>query len=53
MARGALDPAKCCIACSRCTELMRAGSTPGCAVRDHPLYAALHRDATHAAGSGS
>ncbi|MGE5199177.1 MAG: hypothetical protein ACM3H9_06025 [Rhodospirillaceae bacterium] len=53
MARGALDPAKCCIACSRCTELMRAGSTPGCAVRDHPLYAALHRDAARAAGSRS
>ena len=37
MARGALVPVKCCIACSRCTELMRMGSTAGCAVRDHPL----------------
>ena len=51
MARGALDPVKCCIACSRCTELMRMGSTAGCAVRDHPLYSSLHRRATHAAGS--
>ncbi|MCU0249275.1 MAG: hypothetical protein MUE61_03640 [Vicinamibacterales bacterium] len=51
MARGALDPVKCCIACSRCTELMRMGSTAGCAVRDHPLYSALHRRATNAAGS--
>jgi 2,4-dienoyl-CoA reductase-like NADH-dependent reductase (Old Yellow Enzyme family) len=51
MARGALAPVKCCIACSRCTELMRLGSTPGCAVRDHPLYASLHRDATKAARS--
>ena len=49
MARGALDPVKCCIACSRCTELMRMGSTAGCAVRDHPLYSSLHRDATNAA----
>ncbi|MBQ9773153.1 MAG: flavin oxidoreductase/NADH oxidase [Clostridia bacterium] len=33
---------KCCIACSKCTELMRAGSTPGCAIRD-PLYTELYR----------
>ncbi|MCK7523918.1 MAG: hypothetical protein MZV64_43000 [Ignavibacteriales bacterium] len=51
MARGALDPVKCCIACSRCTELMRLGSTAGCAVRDHPLYSSLHRSATRAARS--
>ena len=53
MARGALETVKCCIACSRCTELMRMGSTPGCAVRDHPLYSSLHRDATKAARSAS
>jgi 2,4-dienoyl-CoA reductase-like NADH-dependent reductase (Old Yellow Enzyme family) len=53
MARGTLDPVKCCIACSRCTELMRLGRTAGCAVRDHPLYAALHRDAARAAGSAT
>ncbi len=47
--RGSLVPVKCCIACSRCTELMRMGSTPGCAVRDHPLYSSLHRDAAKAA----
>jgi 2,4-dienoyl-CoA reductase-like NADH-dependent reductase (Old Yellow Enzyme family) len=51
MARGALDQTKCCIACSRCTELMRLGSTAGCAVRDHPLYSSLHRDAVAAARS--
>jgi 2,4-dienoyl-CoA reductase-like NADH-dependent reductase (Old Yellow Enzyme family) len=53
MARGTLEPVKCCIACSRCTELMRMGSTAGCAVRDHPLYSSLHRDATKAARSSS
>ena len=42
---GSRSTAQCCIACSRCTELMRLGSTAGCAVRDHPLYSALHRDA--------
>jgi 2,4-dienoyl-CoA reductase (NADPH2) len=51
MERGALVPVKCCIACSRCTELMRMGSTAGCAVRDHPLYSSLHRSATTGAGS--
>mgnify|MGYP003554887500 CR=1 FL=1 len=53
MARGALEPVKSCIACSRCTELMRMGSTAGCAVRDHPLYSSLHRRAANAAGSPS
>ena len=53
MSRGALEPVKCCIACSRCTELMRLGSTAGCAVRDHPLYSSLHRDAARAARSAS
>jgi 2,4-dienoyl-CoA reductase (NADPH2) len=45
MTTGRLDPRKCCIACSRCTELMRLGSTPGCVVRDHPLYPGIHREA--------
>ena len=51
MARGVLDRTKCCIACSRCTELMRIGSTAGCAVRDHPLYSSLHRAAMASARS--
>ena len=29
---GAFDPRKCCLACSKCTELMRAGKVSGCAV---------------------
>ncbi|MBQ7335648.1 MAG: flavin oxidoreductase/NADH oxidase [Clostridia bacterium] len=33
----------CCIACSKCTELMRAGSTPGCVIRDE-LYTKLYRE---------
>lgn len=39
---GALDSKKICLACSKCTELMRAGHTPGCVVRD-PLYTDLYR----------
>jgi len=45
MARGRLDQRKCCIACSRCSELMRLDSTPGCVIRDHPLYPEIHRQA--------
>ncbi len=29
---GAFDAKKCCLACSKCTELMRAGKVSGCAV---------------------
>ena len=39
---GGMKKEKCCIACSKCTELMRAGSTPGCVIRD-PLYKELYR----------
>lgn len=40
---GALDPKKVCVACSKCTELMRSpGGTPGCVIRD-PLYTDLYR----------
>jgi 2,4-dienoyl-CoA reductase-like NADH-dependent reductase (Old Yellow Enzyme family) len=30
--KGAFTPKKCCLACSKCTELMRAGQVSGCAV---------------------
>jgi 2,4-dienoyl-CoA reductase-like NADH-dependent reductase (Old Yellow Enzyme family) len=39
---GALQKEKLCICCSKCTELMRNGSTPGCVVRD-PLYTQLYK----------
>jgi 2,4-dienoyl-CoA reductase-like NADH-dependent reductase (Old Yellow Enzyme family) len=41
--KGAFSPSKCCIACSRCTELMRAGQVSGCAVFD-PYYKALYEE---------
>ena len=40
--KGALDPKKCCITCGTCTELMRAGSTAGCVIRD-PAYLPIYR----------
>ncbi len=40
--QGGLDPKRLCLCCSKCTELMRAGSTPGCVLRDPP-YTDLYR----------
>ena len=35
---GGMDPKKCCTTCSKCTELMRAGSVSGCVIRDAETY---------------
>ncbi len=42
MHKGALDKKKVCICCSKCTAIMRAGSTPGCVIRDREVYAHLY-----------
>ncbi len=39
---GKMKKEKLCLCCSRCTELMRGGSTPGCVVRDR-LYSELYK----------
>ncbi|MBE6930143.1 MAG: flavin oxidoreductase/NADH oxidase [Ruminococcaceae bacterium] len=41
--KGKLDPKKLCMTCGKCTELMRAGKTPGCVLRDS-LYTALYKE---------
>lgn len=38
-----LDPKQCCIACGKCTQLMRFASTAGCVVRDK-VYTKLYQD---------
>lgn len=43
LAEGKLDASQCCIACSKCTELMRGGSTPGCVIRDK-VYTDLYKE---------
>ena len=35
---GAMDPAKCCVTCSGCTQIMRDGGQTGCVVRDSAIY---------------
>ncbi len=41
---GGLKKEKLCIACSKCTALMRAGSTPGCVIRDKDVYLPLYKE---------
>jgi 2,4-dienoyl-CoA reductase-like NADH-dependent reductase (Old Yellow Enzyme family) len=38
MVHGAMDTKKVCLACSGCTELMRAESPTGCVLRDKEYY---------------
>ncbi|HOP11707.1 MAG TPA: flavin oxidoreductase/NADH oxidase [Oscillospiraceae bacterium] len=38
-----LERGKCCIACSKCSELMRAGSVAGCVVRDSEVYLPIYK----------
>ena len=40
---GGMKKEKVCICCSKCSEMMRAGGTPGCVVRDK-LYTDLYRE---------
>lgn len=40
-----LDARKCCVACGKCSQLMRLGGTAGCAVRD-PYYTRLYKELT-------
>ncbi len=41
--KGALDPKKCCITCSRCTQIMRDGGRTGCVVFDRQIYGPIYR----------
>lgn len=42
---GEMQANKCCICCSKCTEIMRKpGGTPGCVVRDNQVYAPIYRE---------
>lgn len=37
-AKGILDPRRVCLACSKCSQMLRAGIPVGCAVRDAASY---------------
>jgi len=39
-----LDRDKCCITCGKCAEILRAGGTTGCVVRDAKIYAPVYKE---------
>lgn len=41
--KGAMDPEKCCVACSACTQIMLDGGRTGCVVRDSEVYEPEYR----------
>ena len=42
---GEMDRSKCCIACSKCTEIMRKpGGTPGCVIKDSGVYLPIYKE---------
>jgi 2,4-dienoyl-CoA reductase-like NADH-dependent reductase (Old Yellow Enzyme family) len=50
--KGALDDARCCIACSRCTQIMRDHGRSGCVPFDREVYAPIYRAGRQAARQG-
>ena len=43
LTRGAMDPRKCCLACSKCTQIMRDHGCTGCVPLDHAIYGPIYR----------
>lgn len=42
--KGEMAPEKACIACSKCTDIMRHGGTTGCVIRDGGTYLPIYRE---------
>lgn len=40
--KGAMDPQRCCVACSKCTQIMRDKGRTGCVIRDREVYLPLY-----------
>lgn len=45
LTKGMMIPNKCCIACSKCTQLMRDHGRTGCVVKDSQVYLQLYNEA--------
>ena len=43
LANGRLDRDRCCVACSKCTQIMRDHGRTGCVMRDSQVYLPLYR----------
>lgn len=42
LTQGEMNRKQCCIACGKCTEIMRANGTTGCVIRDSEVYAPIY-----------
>ena len=42
--KGCMERNKICLCCSKCTQIMRSGSTPGCVIRDRETYLPIYRE---------
>jgi len=52
--RGAMDPEKCCVTCSMCSQIMKdVVGRSGCVVRDSAVYVPEYRKGREAAGKPS
>lgn len=40
-----MDSKKCCVTCSKCTQIMRDHGKTGCVIKDSPVYLPLYREA--------
>ncbi len=43
LTKGQLDSGKCCISCSKCTQIMRDHGRTGCVIKDAKFYAPLYK----------
>lgn len=41
---GKMKKEKCCIACGKCSDIMRAGGRAGCVVRDPKIYGKIYKE---------
>lgn len=44
LATGQMDEQKCCLACGKCSEIMRDGGQSGCVIRDGATYLPIYRE---------
>jgi len=51
LSESGMDPKKCCVACSKCTQIMRDHGRTGCVIKDSQIYAPFYKraraDAAH------
>ncbi|AEC02776.1 NADH:flavin oxidoreductase [Parasphaerochaeta coccoides] len=49
--KGKMESGKCCITCSKCTQIMRDHGRTGCVIKDSAVYAPLYKEARQDAES--